>query len=267
MSLSARLASTLSALLLLSCASSPPEPPESPAERRVPEPPPEVQVQIESPPASALAPVPWRQPRPRLQLNVRAPEAAVRYRRRHSGSGSGIERARDRLQGAWSFVYGGTVGMAIFEPSGRLVLQALDGDKVALTFRVLRAPGATGSEPGHLQLRTAPDSSAPGPSTGHDAGDLRLRFRALFKWRSTGQVDLQVPAAGEDWPEEFGADRYRLFRDVEEALRFLGRSQRRWSDVPDARRAGYESRPGGRPGPAGPGDPAESRTPLIAGAP
>lgn len=235
MSLTARLASTLSALLMLSCASSPPGPPESPAERRVPEPPPEVRVQIESPPASAVAPVPWRQPRPRLQLNVRAPEAAVRYRRRHSGSGIG--RARDRLQGAWSFVYGETVGMAIFESTGRLVLQALDGDKVALTFRVLRAPGATGSEPGHLQLRTAPDSSAPGPSTGRDAGDLRLRFRALFKWRSTGQVDLQVPAAGEEWPEEFGADRYRLFRDVEEALRFLQRSQRRWSDVPDVSRA------------------------------
>ena len=235
MSLSARLATITSAILLISCASSSPEPPATPAERRVPAPPPEVQVQVESPPVSAVSPVPWRLPRPHLHLNVRAPEAAVRYRERRSVSG--IERARDRLDGAWSFVYGGTIGMAIFESSGRLVLQALDGEKVSLTFRVLRAPGSTGSEPGRLQLLTAPDSAAPGPTTDFDPGELRLRFRALFKWRSAGQVDLQVPAAGADWPDEFGADRFRLFRNVEDALRFLEESRRRWSDVPEAHRA------------------------------
>lgn len=234
----ARLASTTSALLLLACASSPPDPPdETHSGDRVPSPPPEVRVQVSGPPVSAGFPVPWRVTRPHLELDVRAPEAATRERLREEGGVSEVEVARKRLEGAWSFVYGETVGMAIFAASGELTLQALGGDKVSLTFRVLRAPGATGTEPGRLQLRTAPDSSTPGPSAGPDPGDTRLRFRALFKWRSAGQVDLQVPAAGEDWPGEFGRDRYRLFRNVEEAIRFLERRERRRSEAPGLHRS------------------------------
>ena len=229
----ARLVSTTSALLLLACASSPPEPPrDTPADRRVPGPPPEVQVQVAGPSAPSEFPVPWRVPRPHVEVHVRAPEAAVRERIRDEGAVSEVEVARKRLQGAWTFVYGETIGMAIFDGSGKLVLQALGGDKVSLTFRVLRAPGATGSQPGRLQLRTAPDSSTPGPSLDPEADDRPLRFRALFKWRSAGQVDLQVPMAGEQWPREFGRDRYRLFRNVQDAIRFLERRERRWSDGP-----------------------------------
>lgn len=235
---SARLVSTTSALLLLACASSPPEPPrETPADRRVPGPPADVQVQVAGPSAPAAFPVPWRVPRPHVDVDVRAPEAAVRERIREDDAVSEIEVARERLEGAWSFVYGETVGMAIFDGSGKLVLQALGGDKVSLTFRVLRAPGARGSEAGRLQLRTAPDSSTPGPSLNPDDGSSRLRFRALFKWRSAGQVDLQVPTAGEDWPASFGRDRFRLFRNVEEAIRYLERRERRWSDTPGQHRA------------------------------
>lgn len=229
----ARLVSTTSALLLLACASSPPDPPgQAPSDGRVPGPPPKVQVQVAGPSVSTVFPVPWRVTRPRLELDVRAPEAAARERRHEDGPVREVEMARKRLEGAWSFVYGETIGMAIFNSSGELVFQALGGERVSLTFRVLRAPGAAGSEPGRLQLRTVPDSSTPGPRAGPDPGDTRSRFRAVFKWRSAGQVDLQVPTAGEDWPREFGRDRYRLFRNVEEAIRFLERRERRRSDVP-----------------------------------
>ena len=235
---SARLVSTTSALLLMACASSSPEPPrETPADRDVPAPPPDVQVQVAGPSGPAAFPVPWRVPRPHVEVHVRAPKAAVRERVREDGAVSEVEVARKRLQGAWSFVYGETIGMAIFEDSGKLVLQALGGDKVSLTFRVLRAPGATGSEPGRLQLRPAADSSTRDPALSAGGGELPRRFRALFKWRSAGQVDLQVPVAGEDWPREFGRDRYRLFRDVQEAIRFLERRERRWSDAPGLHRA------------------------------
>lgn len=233
-----RLASTTSALLLLACASSSPDPPrESPADGRVPGPPPEVQVQVTGPSVSTVFPVPWRATRPHLEIDVRAPEAATRERLLEDGSVRAVEVARERLEGAWSFVYGETIGMAIFAPSGELILQALGGGKVSLTFRVLRAPGATGSEPGRLQLRMAADTSARGADAGADTADTRPRFRALFKWRSAGQVDLQVPTAGEDWPREFDRHRYRLFRDVEEALRFLEQRQRRLSDVPRQHRS------------------------------
>lgn len=234
----ARLVSTTSALLVLACASSPPESTrETPADRRVPGPPPEVQVQVAGPSAPSAFPVPWRVPRPHVDVHVRAPEAALRERLRGDDPVSKVEVARKRLEGAWSFVYGQTVGMAIFEGSGKLVLQALGGDKVSLTFRVLRAPGADGSEAGRLQLRTAPDSSTPGPSLDPDDERSQLRFRALFKWRSAGQVDMQVPTAGDDWPASFGRDRFRLFRDVEEAIRYLERRERRWLDTPEQRRA------------------------------
>lgn len=235
---SARLVSTTSVLLLLACASSHPDPPrDAPADRRVPGPPPEVQVQVAGPSAPAAFPVPWRVPRPHVEVHVRAPEAAVRERVRDEGAVSEVEVARKRLEGAWSFVYGETIGMAIFDGQGKLVLQALGGDKVSLTFRVLRAPGATGSEAGRLQLRTAPDSSTPGPSVSPDRRVPPRRFRALFKWRSAGQVDLQIPAAGEEWPREFARDRYRLFRNVQDAIRFLERRERRWSDGPTLHRA------------------------------
>lgn len=227
-----RLVFTTSALLLLACASSLPDPPrEALTEGRVPGPPPKVQVQVAGPSAPTVFPVPWRVTRPHLELNVRAPEAARRDRLHEERAVSDVEVARKQLEGAWSFVYGETIGMAIFDASGELVLQALGGDKVSLTFRVLRAAGSTGSEPGRLQLRTAPDSSTPGPSTRPDTNRAPLRFRALFKWRSAGQVDLQVAAVGEDWPREFGRDRYRLFRNVEDAIRFLERRESRRLDV------------------------------------
>ncbi len=228
----ARLVSTTSALLLMACASSPPvPPPDAPAEPGVPRPP-EVQVQVAGPQLSPVSPIPWRVPRPQLEVHVRTPEAAVRERVRENGAVSEVEVARKRLQGAWSFVYGETIGMAIFDDSGTLVLQALGGDRVSLTFRVLRAPGG-GAEAGRLQLRLASDSASTGSESSPGAGESLRRFRALFKWRSAGQVDLQVPAAGERWPREFSRDRYRLFRDVEEAIRFLERRERRKSDAPD----------------------------------
>lgn len=230
----ARLVSSMSTLLVMACASSPPEPPrDAPADPGVPGPPPEVQVQVAGPQLSPLSPIPWRVPRPQLEVNVRTPEAAVRERSRENGAVSEVEVARKRLEGAWSFVYGETIGMAIFKDSGKLVLQALGGEKVTLTFRVLRAPGATVSEAGRLQLRLASDSAAARPRSSADAGASLRRFRALFKWRSDGQVDLQVPAAGKSWPREFDRDRYRLFRNVQEAIRFLERRERRRSDAPN----------------------------------
>lgn len=221
----ARVGSVALAVLTAACASSRPDPPGSSTRGAVPERPPDVTVEVESPPVSAAFPIPWTVPRPRLHLHVRPPAAAVRARsRRHA---TRLERARRRLEGAWSFVYGETIGMAIFERSGELVLQALGGDKVALRYRVLRAPG---SEPGRIQLRPAPDSAAPGPGSARPFDrDRRARYRALFKWRSTGQLDLQIPTGGRDWPESFARDRYRLFRDVEEAVRYLERNEREWS--------------------------------------
>lgn len=228
----ARLGATLSVLLLLSCASSAPGPPPTSPRSVIPDRPPEVDVDVEGPSAPSLAHVPWVMPPPRLHVHVRAPDAAVRHRARRAESA--VREARRRLEGAWSFVFGETIGMAIFDRDGRLVLQALGGDKVALTYRVVRPPG---SDPGRLDLRSAPDSSAPGPAAGPDDGDRRLRFRTLFKWRSAGQLDLQIPADGEGWPEEFGTDRYRLFRDVESALRFLRRRQEMWRGGPELHRA------------------------------
>lgn len=237
----ARLGATFSTLLLLSCASSAPDPPpEPPVDRaatdspaaadaaRVPDPPQKVRVELDGPAAPSLVRLPWIVPRPRLQVHVRAPDAAVRRRVRRTESD--VQRARRRLQGAWSFVHGETIGMAIFEESGHLVLQALGGEKVDLTYRVVRAPGP---DAGRLQLRAVPDSAGPGST----AGEGHPRFRTLFKWRSSGQVDLQVPVGGEAWPEEFGADRFRLFRDVEEALRYLQRRERSWPGPTDLHRA------------------------------
>lgn len=245
----ARLGATLSVLLLLSCASSAPEPPADPGARagndsavtaadgaRVPDPPPKVRVDVDGPASPSLVRLPWIVPRPRLQVHVRAPDAAVRSRVRRTESD--LQRARRRLQGAWSFVQGETVGMAIFEESGRLVFQAMGGEKVSLDYRVVRAPGP---DAGRVQLRTLPDSGASGPAAGAtpggDGGDERRRFRALFKWRSSGQLDLQVPVGGGAWPKEFGPDRYRLFRDVEEALRYLHRRERGWPGATDLHRA------------------------------
>lgn len=230
-----RLVSTTSALLLLACASSP-DPPVDPAERAVPDRPPDVKVEVEGPPASFAPPVPWWLPRPRLQVNVRAPEAAVRERERSRRTASSrIERSRERLVGAWSFVHGKTIGMAIFESSGRIILQALGGQRVTLAFRVLRAPE---DEPGRLQLRSAPDSAASDSSglASGAAGGEHERYRALFKWRGAGQVDLQVPRAGEEWPREFGRDRYRLFKNVEDAIRFLERREHQLFETPATRR-------------------------------
>lgn len=222
---SARLAATLSALLPLACASSPTEAPRDPTDRRIPDRPSAVEFQVDSPSIRApFDPIPWFQPRPRLRVDVRAPEPAVRRRARRSASP--VRKARRRLQGAWSFVYGRTIGMAIFERTGGLVLQPLDGEKVTLTYRVVRPPGA---DPGRLQLRPAADSSAPVPGEGAGSEGVRLRYRVLFKWRSSGRVDLQVPAAGEPWPEEFTRHRYRLFRDVREAVRYLHRRERGFS--------------------------------------
>lgn len=236
----ARLGATVSTLLLLSCASSAPGPPVEPGDRaatdspaaadeaRVPDPPPKVRVEVDGPAAPSPGRLPWIVLRPRLQVHVRAPDAAVRR------TESDVQRARRRLQGAWSFVHGETIGMAIFEKSGGLVLQALGGEKVGLTYRVLRAPGP---DAGRLQLRTEPDTSGSGPTAGTGSGGELRRFRTLFKWRSSGQVDLQVPDAGEAWPEEFDADRLRLFRDVEEALRYLQRRERGWPGPADLHRA------------------------------
>lgn len=233
----ARLVSATSVLLILSCASTAPDPPASSADHAVPARPPDVQVEVEEPPPAAAAPVHWRLPRPRLQVHVRAPEAAVRERSRTRRTASGrIERSRERLVGAWSFVHGETIGMAIFESSGRIVLQALGGQRVTLGFRVLRAPE---EEPGRLQLRPVPDSTASdssGPAAGA-AGEGHERFRALFKWRGVGRVDLQVPRAGEEWPREFGRDRYRLFKNVEDAVRFLERREHQRLEAPATRRA------------------------------
>lgn len=232
-----RLVSATSVLLLLSCASSSPDPPADTADHAVPDRPPDVDVEVEEPPAAAATPVPWRLPRPRLQVNVRAPEAAVRERKRELRTESSrIERSRERLVGAWSFVHGETIGMAIFEDSGRLVLQALGGERVTLNFRVLRPPS---DGPGHLQLRSAPDSSTADSAAvaSGAAGEEHERFRALFKWRAAGQLDLQVPRAGEEWPREFGRDRYRLFKNVEDAVRILERREhRRLYGTPRTRR-------------------------------
>lgn len=214
---SVRHGATLLVLLLTACATAAPRPTEEPADgREVPDPPAAVHPEVAPPDVPSVYAVPWLRPRPRLRIDVRPPEAAVQLRSRRSASG--IERTRRRLQGAWSFVYGESLGMAIFDRSGRLVLQAVGGEKVVLRYAVERAPG---SDPGRVLLRVAPDSAAPGPSTRSGPVERPRRFRALFKWRSSRALDLQVPRAGEDWPEEFGRDRYRLFRDVEEALRYL----------------------------------------------
>lgn len=218
---SARLGATLLVPLLAACATASHRSPSPRSGDDVPDPPPAVQVDV-TPPETPVVPfAPWLHPRPRPRVEVRPPEAAVRLRSRRSASG--VEGARRRLQGAWSFVYGGTIGMAIFDRSGRLILQAVDGRKISLRYAVMEAPG---SGPGRVLLRTAPDSAAPGPSAASDAEDAPRRFRALFKWRSARRVDLQVPPAGRAWPEEFGPDRYRLFRDVEAALRLLRRNER-----------------------------------------
>lgn len=219
---SARLGATLLVLLLAACATAGPRATVSRSEDEVPDPPPAGHVDVNPPEVPAALTVPWLRPRPHLRVDIRPPEAAVQLRSRRSASG--IENARRRLQGAWSFVYRGTIGMAIFDRSGQLVLQAVGGEKIVLRYFVEEAPG---SGPGHVLFRAAPDTTGPGPSTGSRVQDRPRRFRALFKWRSVHQVDLQVPRAGKDWPEGFGPDRYRLYRDVEAALRFLRRSERR----------------------------------------
>lgn len=218
---SARLGATLLAPLFVACATGAHRSPSPRSGEEVPDPPPAVQVDVTPPEVPSLPFVPWLRPRPRLRVDVRPPEAAVRLRSRRSSSG--VEGARHRLQGAWSFVYGGTIGMAIFDRSGRLILQAVGGEKIVLRYTVEEAPG---SGAGRVLLRTAPDSAAPGPSTASDAGDAPRRFRALYQWRSARRVDLQVPRAGQAWPEGFGPDRYRLFRDVEAALQLLQRNER-----------------------------------------
>lgn len=218
----ARLGATILVLLLAACATAAPRAPVSRSGDEVPDPPPAVNVDVTPPEVPAALTVPWLRPRPHLRVDIRPPESAVRLRSRRSASG--IEDARRRLEGAWSFVYGGTIGMAIFDRSGRLLLQAVGGEEVVLRYLVEKAPG---SGPGHVLFRPAAGATGPAPSADSPPGERPRRFRALFKWRSTRQVDLQVPREGEDWPEGFGPDRYRLFRDVEAALRFLRRSERR----------------------------------------
>lgn len=212
---------TLSVLLLLACASSSPEPPRERAERSIPERPSGADVELESPPSPIPAErIPWIQTRPNVRVRVRAPEAAVRQFARRSESE--LTKSRRRLQGAWSFVVGETIGMAIFDRSGRFLLQAVGGEVVSFAYRVVRPPGP---DPGRLQLRMAADSSGP-PGETSGSGEVPLRFRALFEWRSDGRVDLQVPRPGEPWPETFDDGRLRLFKDVEDAVRHLRRRER-----------------------------------------
>lgn len=222
----ARLAATGLALLLAGCAAASRAPVERDA-APVPDPPPPVDLDLEPPEAPDLLPdllrATWLRPRPRTHFGVRAPECARELRARRTESR--IDRARRRLEGAWSFVYGETIGMAIVGADGRFVLQAVGGEKVVLRYDLVRAPG---SGPGRLVFRPAPDSAASGAGTAAARAEAEGPgpLRALFKWRSAREVDLQVRPAGGAWPEGFGRDRYRLFRDVEEALRYLRRSHR-----------------------------------------
>lgn len=146
------------------------------------------------------------EPRPTVTPEVRPPELEAAGT---APAAPGVPPAAvDRLAGAWVFVHGGSLGLAIFGEDGRFTLQEVGGDPVVLRYRVEAAPDGA---PGRIRFRTA-------------AGDSAVKVRSIYKWRSPEEVDLQIGRPGSSVPPgEFDRRRIRLFSDVPSAVRYIRR--------------------------------------------